>query len=118
MPSLLANFSTSSWLGAFSNMVCILPKTRYARYVVISSMGDGRRCADNVVIVIGRVCLVHLCDIGTDVADIVVDRKLFAGLLFLAGHEIRDVLSGDVHAVIIGVFQQLAFRICSGNQVT
>ncbi|MNW55017.1 hypothetical protein D3C74_326530 [compost metagenome] len=76
-----------------------------------------RRSADDVVFIIGRIRLVHLRNVRADVADIVVDREFLARLLFLAGHEVRNILRRHVHAVVIGILQQLAFSIGRRDQM-
>lgn len=78
---------------------------------------DGRRRADDVVFVIGRIRPVHLGDIRTDIADIVVNREFLAGLLLLARHEVGDVLGRHVHAVVVRVLQQLPFRVRRRDQM-
>ncbi|MNN08707.1 hypothetical protein D3C81_1215680 [compost metagenome] len=77
----------------------------------------GRRRPDNVVLVVSRIGLVHLSDIRTDVANIVVNGEFLAGLLLFISHEVRNVLRRYVHAVIISVLQQLALRIGCRNQM-
>ncbi|MNB80700.1 hypothetical protein D3C75_274670 [compost metagenome] len=77
----------------------------------------GRRSPDNVVFIIGRICLVHLRDVGPDVADIVMDGEFLAGGFFLAGHKVRDVLRCYVHAVVVSILQKLALGIRCGDQM-
>ncbi|MNJ37408.1 hypothetical protein D3C77_322250 [compost metagenome] len=72
---------------------------------------------DNVVFIVRRIHLVHLRDVRANIADIVMNRKFLARLLLFTRHKVRNVLGGDVHAVVIGVLQQLALGIRRRDQV-
>ncbi|MNX39207.1 hypothetical protein D3C86_695590 [compost metagenome] len=72
---------------------------------------DRGRGPDDVVFIVGRIQLVHLRNIRTNVADVVMDGKFLARLLLLTGHKVCNILRRDIHAVVIGILKQLAFSI-------